>query len=56
MFPIPEFAIAVQRDRVRDLGRPRLAAFAAVARACCGASLTLIDRIVRIVRPAPNAC
>ena len=56
MFPTPELARMVQQERLRHIADFRLARIAAAARACCEAPATLIDRLIRLVRPVPAAC
>jgi hypothetical protein len=56
MYPSPEFAIALQRERDRQVAESRLARIAACARACCAAPAGLLQRIVRVVRPIADSC
>ncbi|HEU4673987.1 MAG TPA: hypothetical protein VFS32_13935 [Candidatus Limnocylindrales bacterium] len=53
MNDLPELVALVQRDRERHIERMRLARLASRARAC---SPSAIDRLVRLVRPAPAGC
>jgi hypothetical protein len=50
----PELVAELMRDRERMIERARLARLAACFRACCNPSL--IDRLVRTLRPARTAC
>jgi hypothetical protein len=56
MYTTPELANLLQFERDRQIADARLARLAACARACAQAPATLIERIVRLVRPAPVAC
>ncbi len=56
MYTTPELANVIQRDRDRQIAESRRARLATCAAGCCGVSGNLIDRLVRLVRPAPIAC
>jgi hypothetical protein len=46
----------VQLERTARIQRSALARLAACARACRSASTGVVQRLVRIVRPAPQSC
>lgn len=46
----------LQLERTARTQRSRLARLAACAHACRSASTGLVDRLVRIMRPAPQSC
>ena len=56
MYPSPELAVALQRDREHQIAESRLSRIAACARACDDAPTGLIERLVRAARPAPEVC
>ena len=56
MYPSPELATALQRDRDRQVAKSRLARIAVCARACCAAPTGLLERFLRLARPAPDLC
>ena len=56
MIPTPQFDALVHRERTQEIERFRLAAIAARARACCTASVSLVQRTLSALRPAPAAC
>jgi hypothetical protein len=55
MIPTPEYVALIHRERTQEIEQFRLGALAARARACCTASVSLVQRIVRALRPAPAA-
>jgi hypothetical protein len=52
--PTPELVALIQHERELDVEHRRLARLAACAKACCSPSL--IDRVVRAVRPSTASC
>ena len=54
MHPTPELVTLLLLERDREIEHARLARLAACLRASC--SPTLIDRVARVLRPAPTAC
>jgi hypothetical protein len=52
----PDLVQQIQEQHARDLERARLARIAACARACCAVPTTILDRLVRVLRPAPRPC
>ena len=56
MIPTPQYVALMHQERTHEIEQFRLAAIAARARACCTASVSLVQRIVRALRPAPVAC
>ncbi len=56
MYVTPELAALLIEERNRQAAESRMAWLAAQARACCAAPASLIDRVVRFLRPAPAGC
>lgn len=56
MFRNPDLARLIQQDLLADAARARFQRAAACARACCSAPANTLDRLIRIVRPAPTTC
>jgi hypothetical protein len=56
VYVTPELAALLIEERNRQAAESRMAWLAAQARACCAAPASLIDRVVRFLRPAPAGC
>jgi hypothetical protein len=55
MLSSPEMVALVQRERVREADRSRLARIARFARRCCDAPASAIDQLARALRRPPAA-
>jgi hypothetical protein len=57
MLSSPELVNLMQRERVREADRSRLARIARFARRCCEAPSSALDRLARSLRrPATQCC
>jgi hypothetical protein len=56
MYASRDLAVLVQRERERSIAASQFARLATLARACCDAPVSLIQRLARRLRPATAAC
>jgi hypothetical protein len=57
MLSSPELVNLIQRERVQEADRSRLARIARFARRCCEASESSLERLARMLRrPASQCC
>jgi uncharacterized protein YciW len=57
MLSSPELVNLIQRERLREADRSRLASIAQFARRCCEAPSSALDRLARSLRrPATQCC
>jgi hypothetical protein len=57
MLSSPELVNLIQRERIQEADRSRLARIARFARRCCEAPSSAIDRLARSLRrPASQCC